>query len=542
MPNIETILRDHTTLKVECVDRVYLNAYVPGLQRPNQLAYFLNVHRGKPLPSPALLGQMTDRFLASIKAFAERHQIPIVKFERGERKDDVAKKHLARFRRKEGVVFIGVAQEFDKAFRSKPLRRKDGTIASFDFYRASVPVNQYYFYILDPDWGPFFIKFSSYVPFGARLCINGHEWAKQQLRKRGIAYEALDNGFLSCTDPTQLQAICDHLSADDVDRLFRRWLARLPHPLSREDRAAGYRYVLSIWQFEFSLTHVFDRPVQGRHFFEEVIRDNLDLGRPDRIQLLFGRRVIRSTPSSFRTRVVHRGVMPKLSVEYKHSRVKQYFKENHALRTETVINNTYDVGIRSSLHNLASLKSVARNVNRRLLAIERVGHNCILTTRTFESFVLPSVADGQHVPGLRYGDPRVMALLAGLSSFLSVHDGFTPARVLPRPANQSLRGYVGALFDPGPKGYTRSRMTYDLRRLRLKGLLHRLPKKNRYVLTSLGRRLALFFTKTYVRILGPGSTRLDPTMALDPSDDLAMSFHRFEQALDQLISEAKIAA
>lgn len=184
MPNIETILRHHTALQVECVDRVYLNGYVPGLQRPNQLAYFLKEHRGKPLPSPALLGQMTDRFVAAIKAFAGRHRIPVVPFERGQRKDDVAKEHLARFRRSEGVVFIGVAQEIDNAFRSKPLRRKDGSVASFDFYRAKVPVNQYYFYILDAEWGPFFIKFSSYVPFGARLCINGHEWAKQQLRAR----------------------------------------------------------------------------------------------------------------------------------------------------------------------------------------------------------------------------------------------------------------------------------------------------------------------------------------------------------------------
>jgi hypothetical protein len=281
------------------------------------------------------------------------------------------------------------------------------------------------------------------------------------------------------------------------------------------------------------MTHVFDRPLQGRHFFEEVLRDNLDLGRPDRIQLLFDRRVLRNTPSSFRTRVVHHGVLPKLSVEYKHSRVKQYFKENRALRTETTINNTYDVGIRSSLKNLPLIRAVARNVNRRLLAMERVSHNCAVSIRTFESFVLPSETDGQHVPGLRYGDPRVMAVLASLCLFFPVHDGFT---------NQALRGRVAVLFDPGPKGYTRSRMTYDLRRLRLKGLLHRLPRKNRYVLTPLGRRVALFFTKTYARILRPGCARLDPVMPVDASDTLATSFRRWEDALDRHIAAAKIAA
>jgi hypothetical protein len=321
MPNIETILRKHVTLQVECIDRIYLQGYVPGLQRPNQLAYFLNVHRGYPMPSPALLGQMTERFVDAVRAFAKRHRIPIVPFKRGERKDDIAKKRFARFRRSEGVVFIGVAQENDRAFRSRKRRCRDGSAASFDFYRANVPVNQYYFYILDAHWGPCFIKFSSYVPFGVRVCLNGHEWVKKQLQGRGIRFKALDNGFLSCEDGEKLQTICDRLDAVQVDRFFRRWLRRLPHPFSSRDRAAGYRYQLSIWQFEFSLTQVFDRPALGRQLFEEILRENLDLGRPDRIQLLFDRQVRRTTPSSFRTRVVQHGVIPKLSVEYKHSRV-----------------------------------------------------------------------------------------------------------------------------------------------------------------------------------------------------------------------------
>jgi hypothetical protein len=195
MPNIETILRDHVTLQLECIDRLYLGGYVPALQRPGQLAYFLRDHRGCPVPSPALLNQMTERFVGSIKEFARRHEIPVVHFDPKERKDDVAKRRLARFRRDEGVLFVGVAQEYDKAFRSKPRRSKDGSLRYFEFYRAKVAVNQYYFYLVDREWGPAFIKFSSYAPFSVRVCLNGHEWLKQQLRKRGVAFEPLDNGF-----------------------------------------------------------------------------------------------------------------------------------------------------------------------------------------------------------------------------------------------------------------------------------------------------------------------------------------------------------
>ncbi|MGH8522848.1 MAG: hypothetical protein ACREXY_01065 [Gammaproteobacteria bacterium] len=112
----------------------------------------------------------------------------------------------------------------------------------------------------------------------------------------------LDNGIGKCEDPKALQRICEGLTESKIERLLRKWLARLPHPFSPTDRRAGYRYALSILQAEFSLTQVLDRPVVGRIFFEEVIRENLDLGRPGQVQLIFNRRVNARTPGRFRTR------------------------------------------------------------------------------------------------------------------------------------------------------------------------------------------------------------------------------------------------
>src|SRR4029077_16195808 len=90
----------------------------------------------------------------------------------------------------------------------------------------------------------------------------------------------------------------------------------------------------SIWQMEVSLTQIFDRPVRGREFFEEIIRDNLDLGRPDRVQLVFDRVVTKKTPGMFRTRVIQDGVPPSLHIEYKNFDLKQYFQEGRGCRTE----------------------------------------------------------------------------------------------------------------------------------------------------------------------------------------------------------------
>ena len=104
-------------------------------------------------------------------------------------------------------MFIGVAQEKAQAFQGKKINGR------FEFTRdKTVYVNHYYFYIDDEDFGPLFLKVCSYAPWGTKLCLNGHEWAKRQLEKKEIAYEALDNGFLSCAEPEKLQQICAETS------------------------------------------------------------------------------------------------------------------------------------------------------------------------------------------------------------------------------------------------------------------------------------------------------------------------------------------
>jgi hypothetical protein len=146
------------------------------------------------------------------------------------------------------------------------------------------------------------------------LCINGNEYAKRQATKAGIAFTALDNGFATIEDPADIprvQAICDGLTEPVIDALLRKWLARLPHPFTPVDRAAGYRYQLSVLQAEFSLTQMLDKPVSGRIFFEQTIRENLDIGRPDQAGLIFNRQVRRNTPGVFPDPADHRHRDPK---------------------------------------------------------------------------------------------------------------------------------------------------------------------------------------------------------------------------------------
>jgi len=385
---------------------------------------------------------------------------------------------------------------------------------------------------VDRDFGPFFLKFCSYFPYNAKLCLNGHEYLKRQLSKEGIAYEAADNSIVSCADPARVQALAEGLSAPVIDGLLRTWLARLPHPFTVEDRAAGYRYDLSILQAEFALTQVLDRPLTGRLLFEEIIRENLDLGRPSQVQLIFDRRVTKRTPGRFRTRVITQGVVPSLYVDYKKTRIKQYHKEGRALRTETTINDTRDFAIGKRLSNLPALRAVGFAANRRLLDVQQLSHDCLIGEDAFAQVTRPQMIDGQRVPALPFGSPRVQALFSVLVLYCLQPQGF---------ANKDLRQYLAPLLGCAPGTITPGRMTYDLRRLRLHGLIERVPGTHRYRVTRQGLRTALFFTRVYARILRPGLARLAPT---GPPGEPALRpyFDKLERALDRWIEETTLAA
>jgi hypothetical protein len=527
---VADVLSGHVTLTVESIDRMYLNAYQPKLQLERNAFHFLREQRGAGALSSRYFAAMTQAFVAGIEAYAKRHTVAIVSFSRKQRKDDVAAEYRAGFTGTEGVLFIGKAQEKVRTFRTEG-RTNATTGQTYPWLVSSTAmVNQYYFYGLDEDFGPFFLKFSSYFPYNAKLCINGHEYLKRQLIKEGIAFEALDNGILSCADPKRMQKIADGLTAAKIDALLRKWLKRLPHPFTAQDRLAGYRYDLSVLQAEFARTQVLDRPVSGRMFFEEVIRENLDLGRPDNVQLIFTRRVTKRTPGRFRTRVLTEGVLPSLHVDYKSSRIKQYFKEGRALRTETTVNNSYDFGIGRRLENLPALRELGFCANRRLLDVQRASQDCRVGEEVFREVTSSRRVGTQRASALPYGNELVLLLFHLLLLFRLLPCGFR---------NRELRVHLARLRGHDAASCTQGQMTYQLRRLRLHGLIERQSGTHSYRTTDRGLRVALFFTRSYSRCLRPAMT---DAFAFDSSIDPALrqAFAQLETAIDHYAHQAKL--
>jgi hypothetical protein len=495
---VNEVLGGHVALDIECLDRVYLNAYVPILQSSGQVVAFMTQYLDLPIPSPAIFDKIGQKFRRSVTSFAEANRIPWVRFAKDDRNADVMVPYLkqAAATGRSQVAAIGVAQEFQRVWAA--YQRDTKTAApQFTFAKADRRVTCYYFYLWDADFGPAFIKVCAYFPYPAKIWVNGHEWAKRQAAKAGLGFTELSNGFASCDDPAALQEICDRLQPGTIEVFALRWLHRLPMPFTRADQRAGYWWEISMRQVEVSRTLVFDAPRRARAFFEALIADNLDIGRPANVEIIYGRHIRRDTPGVFRTTIDRPAVGPDtggvvLNVFYKHSRIKQYLKDGRAMRIETVVNVPRDLGCNARLHNLAELQARARGCNQRILETERAGQGTVLASPAFERIAHPSVtADGRRTPALRFGDPRVQALAGALCQTLLAATGIT---------NKSLRALMtGLLHAP----YTPGQMTYDPRRLRLAGLIRRIEHTNRYVLTPDGAKVAIFYTKLHNRLLRP---------------------------------------
>src|SRR5436190_17157173 len=517
----------HVTLDISCPDRLYLNGYVAKLQTPGGVVWFFHDHRGKPIVSPALFEPIGEKFRREIKDWAQASGVPVIRFRAGERKADVMAPYLeaAAAAGRSQVVAIGCAQEFQLVWTARKRDTDPGLCPQFSFTKEQRRVSVFYVYIWDNKMGSGFIKICTYFPYPVKAWINGHEWAKRQALAAGIGFTALSNGFASCEDPAGLQAICDRFGPGTVQVWFERWMARITLPLTGADRDAGYWWELSVRQVETSRTLVFDDDCHARAFFEALLCDNMDLGRPENVELLFrrgqrlGRPTIPPPGGGFKTKIGRCCDLVTVNVFYKNSRLKQYLKDGIALRIETVINDPKDLRCNRLLHNLPELQARARAINHRLLETETAGQGTALVSPVIERITRPTVTDGgRKAPALRFGDLRVQALAGATAAMLFTVTGIT---------NKTLRGLMTGLLH---RPYSMNQASYDLARLARNRLIQRVPGRNRYPLTRDGLLFAHIYTKVYDHILrplmAPGRPSAPPELAaaLNTLDQLAASY------------------
>ena len=229
--------------------------------------------------------------------------------------------------------------------------------------------------------------------------------------------------------------------------------------------------------------------------------------------------------------MITEGVTPSLRVDYKHTRIKQYHKEGRALRTETTINDTTDFSIGKRLTNLPALREIGFSANRRLLHVQRLGHDPITGVDALQAITgTLTTATGVRIPGLRLAQRRSHALLQALLTFAYQTNGFT---------NADLRRLTAELRGLPPGAVNAAQTTYDLRRLKTRGPINRIPRTHRYTVTDHGLHTAHFLTCVHDRFLPTGLAHLADHTTASP---LQQASRAYNTAVENLSRTTLIAA
>ena len=534
MRSVTKLQEDHVEFELVCLDRLYLNLFIPILCSLGGVVTVIKYMLDYSAPLPCAFKEARDLFVLAVEQFAEENGLEIHRFTKNEQgqKEQIAKEHLEKYPWKEGVFFIGKAQEKVKIPQGSWVPRKDNPEKKWFKLRWGYGmVNQYYFYFRDEDWGLGFIKFSSYAPFCGRFYINGHEYVKCQLEKKGIEYEPLDNGIGKCEDPKAAQRIANGITAIKLNKLVRKWIRIVPNPMDflpkrRGDLTLGYQ--VSMLQTEIACTQLWKKAADGLQFFEQVIRENIDLGRPDKVGVIFGKQIRKTTRKAHRfvSRVFSYGAIPVFHVYFKSNKLKQYYKEAKALRNEMTINNPRDFGIGKMLteENFRSIRQVGIDTIKRLLRVETLAHDPSVSQDKLDSIEEAAEVAGRRVSPLPRSNKRVRGLLNALIACHLIPGGFR---------NRDLKSRLAHLLGKMPDQITTGQMTYDLRRLRGHGLIEKVEGTHRYEVTEEGLHLALFISRVERRVYREGMAEIFDDDLFDSAARQALE--RFDRKVEKLM-------
>jgi hypothetical protein len=495
---LSELLGHHVQFAYTAWDRIVLMGYLDRLQRPENIHYFFREVVGMPAVTPEVLMSRTAPYRAWVQRYAAEHAISLIAAPRGQRKEEVVAPYYRRFKAAEGVVAILTSTEAGRTFVSyTPRYPPSGGDAGYRvLHAARKRFLHYYFYLLDPVLGPMSLRVGTFLPFTVAVFLNGHAFLAQELNRVGIGFRKDDNAFLAVDDLATLEAAAERLTPRLVEQRCAQWVHQLAPRFTAQERAtADLHYRYSVAQIELATDVIFHRSAPLKALFQRATELGILLGGANRTTHLFGRRITARYGGKLQTVLDRRNQgQPILRSYYGSSFVKQYEKGDRLLRTETCLNNTYDVGVGRHLEHLPELKERMLATNLRYLEVQ-----ADLLASTVDGGELPTLAHPVHigqrrVPGLKLEDDRVIRLLEVL-----LHPGTFVADWTSREAHARLL----SCHRITETTYRLGQLRYDLGKLRAHGLAERIGSTRRYRLTATGLRLGVLLVKLRTRLLGP---------------------------------------
>jgi len=518
-----------------CFDRIVINGHLLGLMREGQVVYFFRDVCGHPKLTKELVRQRSRDYQAWVEHFALNHKVPLVWAEKGVRKEDlVAFRQQRRLAEgKFGVYYILKSREQGWTFRI--LQPKFASAdPNYQLVRKTRSLyTHYYFYIVDAVAGPMVLRVGSFLPFSVTAYLNGHNFIERALSGQGIKFVKDDNRFLSVAEPAKLQAAADQLDGQTLQQRIDYWTLIVAPKFSAKERAAcgGLHRLYVMEQIEYARNFIFKRSWPIRSIFQRSCELGLYLLTADRIVALFGKQHTRRVRGKLQNVMerVDQG-MHVFRTWCRHSFLKQYEKAATFLRLELVSNNVRDFGLKKSLAHWEAMRQRFQEITDRFAGVQAQNLNVHGQLDVLARLAQPVIQGKTKVSGIKLEQKRILRLLEVLLQGASGH--------LKRWTTAQLRQTVLEQGSLKEKDYTLNQIRYDLRKIRLHGLIERIPHSYAYRFTQRGQKLALLLIQLRKRIYGPiafGTLHHRPNKDHMPDSTFERAYHKIDQAFDEAI-------
>jgi hypothetical protein len=534
--------KDNIRFRYRCFDRILLHGCIQTLLDGARALGFFWTHRHIYPVSRDVLRGIASQYHNWVQNRSKKWQVEIVKDIKEDRRDTFVKPYFQRAQ-PDQVVTILKAREPAGIMIAIGDKQKN----KWHLEIKHRWVDQYNFYLRDAQWGPMFVRVCPYFPFSVRICLNQHNWLAQRLQKAGIRFTQTQNAFRRCQNPEVLQQFADSLSPEDLITCGNKWVRQfVPFftPQERREHACWHRLFFA--QVEYCDNLIFRRRAALDELGERLLDSNRDLGKPNKLTVIFGRKITRRYRGKLQTEIedLHLG-NPVMRSYYKNGFAKHYVRDHDILRFETATNNvSEDYGIKKSVENLAPLREKLQGITERYQNVQQDILETFLDRGELRTLGEPTVlANGKRIPGLKLDHPRQLALMHSLVRFshVAASDTFT---------TKEIHAQAAEALGVAPQQYSLASVRYELSKLRAKGLVEKLPHSRRYRLLPNGYRICLVFLKLFEKIYAPLTAGLLHPYPGDrhfPTERLSQLDRLYQQvvtALDDLVMAVglKVAA
>jgi hypothetical protein len=530
--------KDSIRFGYRCFDRILLNGLIQPFQQPERVVGFFGTYRNQYPVSRDVLRDIAQQFQNWVKNRSEKWDVPILEAPEG-RRDEFVEPYF-RHAPPDQVVLILKAREPARILIAIGKKQDN----RWHLQLAQRWIVQYNFYLNDRNWGRMFIRMSPYFPFSARLCLNQHHWLAHRMQEEGIDFKQTTNAFLSCRNPHRLQELADSLSPHDLLTCGRKWLNSFtPFFTERERKHAACQHRLFFAQVEFCDNLIFRRRVALDQLGERLLDANRTLGQPNKITVIFGRKISRRYHGKLQTVLEDIDLPnPVIRSHYGHGFIKQYVRDHLLLRTESATNNVTDYAVKKSIEHLPQLQQKLSSIADNYLNVQQDILETFVDHGQLRQLSQPTVLpNGKRIPGLKLDHPRQLALMHALLRFshIAAESTFTTAELHPQTADA-----LGC----STADYRLSALRYDLSKLRAKGLVEKIPHSRRYRLSPNGYRICLVFLKLFERIYAPLTAGLlrpfpaDKQLQQQRLSQLDRLYQKVTNALDDLLQAVGLKA